>query len=227
MPTYNERVNIHPLVAAVAAAAVPNLYLLFVDDSSPDGTGDEIQEVASGQPWVHILVRKSKMGIGGAYRDGFTLAVTSLSPEVVVEMDADLQHPPKVLGALVDAVVAGADVAVASRYIEGGGVSGWSRPRRLVSRVANSYARTLLRLPVRDCTSGFRAFNRKAVAQLLASDLPSAGFEFQVGALRVLKTGMKIAEVPYTFVPRAAGESKLGWADALKFAVRVFRMALR
>ena len=226
MPTYNEKANVRNLVSAVGGASVPNLELLFVDDSSPDGTGEELRAIASEQAWVHLLIRESKKGIGSAYRDGFGHALSNLSPDIIVEMDADLQHPPEVLVALVGAVVAGANVAVASRYVEGGGVAGWSRSRRLVSRVANSYARDLLRLPVKDCTSGFRAFDRAAVEKLLASSLPTTGFEFQVAALRALKMGMKIVEVPYTFEPRKAGESKLGLGDILKFAFRVFRMAL-
>jgi len=226
IPTYNERENIRPLVTAIKEAEIPELQVLFVDDSSPDGTSEEVRAVSGTEPWVHLLTREAKKGIGSAYLDGFRFSVANLDPQIVLEMDADLQHPPGVIGALVRAVDGGADVAVASRYVEGGGVAGWSWSRRVVSSVANRYVRVLLGLRVKDCTSGFRAFNLGAIQTLLASDLPTTGFEFQVGVLLALKTGVKIVEVPFTFQPRKAGVSKLGLRDMFTFAIRVARMAI-
>lgn len=226
VPTYNEMENVKQLVGAVTKVRAPDMALLFVDDSSPDGTGKTIAEVAEREPWVRLLTREGKMGIGSAYQDGFRNAISSLHPEIVVEMDADLQHPPSALSDLVRAIRDGADVAVGSRYVPGGGVSGWSLWRRAVSKVANAYARTLLGLPVRDATSGFRAYTAEAASKVSASDLPARGFEFQVASLKALKTGMKIKEVPYTFSARTAGKSKLGVGDMVRFLVAVSRLAL-
>jgi dolichol-phosphate mannosyltransferase len=217
VPTYNERENVRALVESIEQARISDLSVLFVDDSSPDGTEEEVRRVAESRPWVRILVRENKRGIGSAYQDGFKEAVSQTGASVLVEMDADLQHPASALPKLVEALASGADVAVASRYVEGGGSSGWSKWRRMLSRGANAYARTLLRLPVRDATSGFRAYTSRATEELARSRLPAKGFEFQVAALYHLKRSCRIVEVPYVFVTRKAGKSKLRLWDALRF----------
>ena len=226
VPTYNERENVERLVEEVRRAAVPDLTLLFVDDTSPDGTGDLIRGIASRDPSVRLLVRSAKTGIGSAYQDGFKEAISSIAPDIIIEMDADLQHPPSGIGELVKAVRAGADVAVGSRYVAGGGVSGWSLWRRTVSKGANAYARTLLRIEVRDATSGFRAYTRTKAEQVANATLPTKGFEFQVASLHLLKRGSLFAEVPYTFTARTAGRSKMGLADVVRFFFSVIRIAL-
>lgn len=226
VPTYNELENVRSLVAEVGKARGPDTALLFVDDSSPDGTGLEIASISKTEPWVRLLTRPGKMGIGSAYQEGFREAASSLSPSIIVEMDADLQHPPSAIPELVNAVRGGADVAVGSRYVRGGGSSGWSRWRRLVSRAANLYARTTLGLPVRDATSGFRAYTAEAALKVSEAGLPVRGFEFQVASLKALKTSTKIVEVPYTFSHRTAGKSKLGIWDVARFFVSVLRLAL-
>jgi dolichol-phosphate mannosyltransferase len=226
VPTYNERQNVRALVDKVKSVGVPGLTLLFVDDSSPDGTADEIREISLREPWVRILVRDSKKGIGSAYRDGFRHAGETLDPDALVEMDADLQHPPAVLPELLKAIDAGADVAIASRYVPGGGVEGWGRGRRVVSRGANAYARFALRLSVRDCTSGFRAYARGAAATVVESSLPAKGFEFQVATLYLLRKSARMVEVPYTFSYRRAGKSKLGLGDMTRFFFNVLRLSL-
>ncbi|MGD0319868.1 MAG: polyprenol monophosphomannose synthase [Nitrososphaerales archaeon] len=225
VPTYNERENVERLVEEVRRAAVSGLTLLFVDDTSPDGTGDIIREISSRDPSVKLLVRGAKTGIGSAYQDGFREAILSIAPDIIIEMDADLQHPPSVIGELVRAVQAGADVAVGSRYVAGGGVSGWSLWRRTVSRGANAYARTMLRIKVRDATSGFRAYTRAKAEQVANAVLPTKGFEFQVASLHLLKES-RITEVPYIFADRTAGKSKLGVADMAQFFFAVIRIAL-
>jgi dolichol-phosphate mannosyltransferase len=141
-------------------------------------------------------------------------------------MDADLQHPPSFIGKLVSAIEGGADVAVASRYIPGGGSTGWSLWRRTVSRGANLYARTLLGLKVKDATSGFKAYSRAAAELMANAGLPTKGFEFQVASIRLLQRSMKIVEVPYTFSARAAGASKLRFTDVVRFFFSVLRMSL-
>jgi len=225
VPTYNERENIAPLVESLERTGVSGLSLLVVDDGSPDGTAEEVKRLSEARPWVQLVQRPRKMGIGSAYQDGFKAAISSLMPDVLVEMDADLQHPASALPGLVEAINDGADVSIASRYIPGGGISGWGHVRRIVSRTANAYSRSMLGLKVNDATSGYRAFSRLAAETVAQAELPAKGFEFQVATLHLLKDKWKVVEVPFTFTERAAGKSKLGLADVAKFFVAVLRMA--
>ncbi len=226
IPTYNERENLPNLLQKLREGRTKDEQILFVDDSSPDGTGALVLESAAKEPWIHLLSRESKKGIGSAYLDGFKHALATFDPDAVVEMDADLQHPPSLLPKLTDALGEGADVAIASRYVKGGSSRGWDFARRTVSRGANGMARWLLGLNVRDCTSGYRAYSRRATEILIAADLPTSGFEFQVAALHALKNDAKMVEVPYTFEVRTAGKSKLKVRDILRFFVYVLRTAL-
>ena len=225
VPTYNEKENIAPLVESIERADISGLSLLFVDDSSPDGTAEEVRRLSEQKPWVDLLSRGSKKGIGSAYQDGFKAAIKTFGPDVLVEMDADLQHPASTLPVLVGAIRDGADTAIASRYIPGGGISGWGRLRRIVSRGANAYARSMLGLKVKDATSGYRAFSKAAAEAIAQAELPAKGFEFQVATLHLLKDRWKIVEVPFTFTERTAGKSKLGIKDMAKFFVAILRMA--
>ena len=226
IPTYNEKENVGPLLSRIEAFRQEGQDVLFVDDSSPDGTGQLIEEASGQKPWVHLYSRESKKGIGSAYLDGFREALGNLQADVVVEMDADLQHPPDVIPALLKAVEGGADVAIGSRYVKGGGSRGWGSFRKLVSWGANWQARTFLGLEVRDCTSGFRAYRKRAAQKLVVAKLPASGFEFQVAALHALKTDMKMTEVPYFFDVRRAGKSKLGPKAVLRFFFYVLWEAL-
>jgi dolichol-phosphate mannosyltransferase len=226
IPTYNEKENVTRLVEEVRKAGVPGLILLFVDDSSPDGTADLIRIIASRDSTIRLLVRRAKTGIGSAYQDGFREAISSLAPSIIIEMDADLQHPPSTIGGLVRAVQAGADVAIGSRYAVGGGVSGWGLWRRAVSKGANAYARTMLGIKVKDATSGFRAYTRDTAERVAGASLPAKGFEFQVASLHLLRTEARFEEVPYTFAARTAGKSKLGLSDMARFFFSVLRIAL-
>jgi dolichol-phosphate mannosyltransferase len=225
VPTYNEKENIAPLVDALEGAGIPGLSVLFVDDNSPDGTADEVRRVSQTRPWVKILVRQGVRGFSSAYQDGLAEALKQLGPEVLLGMDADLQHPPSAIPALVGAIQGGADLAVASRYVPGGGIMGWSRGRRIISRGANAYARWLLRVPVRDATSGFKAYTSKSAESVAKANLHAKRFEFQVATLKLLK-GSRIVEVPYVFVARKAGQSKFGALDIPRFLFSVARMAL-
>jgi dolichol-phosphate mannosyltransferase len=225
VPTYNEKENIAPLIESLERTGVPELSLLFVDDGSPDGTAEEIERLSKERPWISLIRRPKKMGIGSAYQDGFRAAISTIMPDVLVEMDADLQHPASALPALVEAINDGADVAIASRYVAGGGISGWGRLRRTISREANAFARSMLGLKVRDATSGYRAFSKGAADAVSQSQLPAKGFEFQVATLHLLKDKWRIVEVPFTFTERSAGKSKLGLADVARFFVAVLRMA--
>jgi dolichol-phosphate mannosyltransferase len=225
VPTYNERENIGPLLARIRKVTVPDLQVLFVDDSSPDGTADEIREEMRDDKSIHLLVRDSKKGIGTAHMEGFAESIKTLGADIILEMDADLQQPPEKIPELVAAVEAGADVAVASRKIPGGGTSGWGLWRRTVSSGANRYARFVLGIPVKDCTSGFRALNRRAANTLAESNALAAEFFFQVASLYLLKRrGMKMVEVPFVFGERAAGKSKLSGGEIGSFFVGVLKL---
>ena len=210
VPTYNEIENIDALVARVAdvRAATP-VDVLFVDDGSPDGTGARIHELRATRPWINIVEREGRQGLGSAYRAGFRWALGHGYARIG-EMDADLSHDPSYLTALDAAARAGADLALGSRYTRGGGSEGWPLQRRVLSRGANLFARTLLRLPTKDVTGGFRVYDRQAIELILDQGTECDGYGFQVeGVYAVSRAGMQIVEVPITFRDRAYGRSKM------------------
>lgn len=223
IPTYNEKENIVPIVEALESLQSPSLSVIFVDDSSPDGTGEEVVRANASRAWVRLLVRKGGRSFSAAYQEGIREAMASFDPFAIVGMDADLQHPVSFINLLVNGIKDGADVAIASRYVKGGGIQGWSLSRRLISRGANWYSRRMLGLPVRDCTSGFKAFGRSAAQRVAEANLQSRHFEYQIATLKVLKDS-RIVEIPYTFVARKAGTSKLGLLDLPRFFVAVLKM---
>ena len=224
IPTYNERENIRPLLERLRGIGVPDLQVLFVDDSSPDGTADEIRREMSSDASVHLLLRGGKQGIGSAHIEGFSEAIREHSADVLVEMDADLQHPPEKIPELLSSLASGSEVAVASRKVPGGGTVGWSLWRRTVSSGANLYARVMLGIPIRDCTSGFRALSKRAAQVLVESAFRAPEYYFQVASLYLLrKRGMKMVEVPFIFGERRSGRSKLGWAEFVRFFFGVLK----
>ena len=229
LPTYNEREN----VPAVIDRVIPirdevkpiDFHVLFVDDNSPDGTGDVIRKLIERNDFIHLLTRKGKLGLGTAYLDGFRFALEVLDASIVLEMDSDLQHPPEKIPELIKTVEGGADLVIASRYVRGGGQRGWSRRRVIVSKGANWLARFVLQLGVKDVTTGFRAMDAKAARELVNSKLSSSGFSFQVETMKILKDkGMKITEIPFIFETRAFGKSKLSRSEITRFAKTVFRL---
>ena len=231
LPTYNEKENIAPLFERLAAARAglgAELHLLFVDDGSPDGTAAEISALVKQHDYVHLLEREGKMGLGTAYIDGFRHAIETIRPEVFVQMDSDLQHPPEKVKPLVEAILGGADVAVGSRYIEGGSFEGLKGSRKMVSKGANWMARTVLGLPIHDTTTGFKALDRRAVDALLGVKLHSSGFIFQVESLYVFKqNALKMVEVPFVFDLRERGTSKMSEKEAWEFFRSVVAMRFR
>lgn len=217
VPTFNERENLAHLISAVIHQGYR---LLVVDDSSPDGTGDLADRLASAEPGVSVLHRRRKEGLGRAYADGFDRAIAD-GAEIVVEMDADFSHDPLDLPRLVSAVEAGADLAIGSRYVEGGATPDWPLLRRLISRAGNLYARVLLGVPVRDMTAGFRAFRVASLRSLRYRETEATGYGFQVEmAWRAHRAGMRIIEVPVSFRDRTRGESKMG-TDVVLEAMRL------
>ncbi|MGA2198552.1 MAG: polyprenol monophosphomannose synthase [Nitrososphaerales archaeon] len=231
LPTYNERENIAPLferLASIRPSLGMDLHLLFVDDGSPDGTAAEISKLVNEHDYVHLLEREGKMGLGTAYLDGFRRAIEIINPAVFVQMDSDLQHPPERVRPLVEAVVGGADVAVGSRYVEGGSFEGLKGSRKMVSRGANWLARSVLGLSVHDTTTGFKALDRRAVDTILNVRLHSRGFIFQVESLYVFKeNGLKMVEVPFVFELRERGASKMSDKEVWEFLRSVVAMRFR
>ena len=208
VPTYDEAGNIVNVLRRVRAA-VPAATVLVVDDNSPDGTAD-LAEVAAGElGQVEVLRRGGKGGLGRAYRAGFAWGVER-DYEVLVEMDADLSHDPAAVPSLLATVEAGADLAVGSRYIAGGTIPEWVWHRRLLSRWGNRYAATVLRLPVADATSGFRAYRASILAKLDMAGVRADGYGFQIEMTHLVQVaGGTIVEVPISFADRTEGESKM------------------
>ncbi|MBB6348298.1 polyprenol monophosphomannose synthase [Nonomuraea muscovyensis] len=208
VPTYNERDNL-PLIAERLRAAVPDADLLVADDASPDGTGEVADELAAADDHIQVLHRPGKQGLGAAYLAGFRWGLDK-GYNVLVEMDADGSHQPEELPGLLRAVAGGADLAIGSRYVPGGKVVNWPASRELLSRGANVYTRIMLGLGVRDATAGFRAYRAATLDKLDLSDVESEGYCFQVDlTLRTARHGLRVVEVPITFVERAVGTSKM------------------
>lgn len=207
VPTFNERENIAEVVERLYAAC-PDCDLLVIDDSSPDGTGALVDELARSNPHISLMTRPGKSGLGTAYVAGFRYGLER-AYEAIVAMDADLSHDPATVPALVGALE-DADLAIGSRYIPGGGVSNWSMLRRMLSRAGNAYARMWLRFDVHDATSGFRAYSSRALSKMNLASFRAEGYAFQIEtAWRVHLDGGRIVEVPITFEERRHGRSKL------------------
>jgi dolichol-phosphate mannosyltransferase len=208
MPTYNEAENIHRVLRAVRTS-LPDAGILVVDDGSPDGTADLAEQLGSELGGIDVLRRTAKSGLGSAYRAGFAWGLER-GWDVLVEMDADLQHDPAALPHLVAPIADGVDLVVGSRYVPGGSIPKWRWHRRLVSRGGNIYAAALLGLGVKDSTSGFRAYGASILRAIDLGVVRAEGYGFQIEMVRqVLDHGGRVIEVPIRFVERSEGESKM------------------
>lgn len=217
VPTYQERDTIAALLGALEIHA-PDADVLVVDDSSPDGTADVVRADPRFGHQVHVLSRREKTGLGAAYRAGFAWALHR-DYDRIVQMDADLSHPPARLAELL-AALEDADVAVGSRYVRGGRCRGWSWRRRILSRGGNVYVRLVLGLRTHDATAGFKAFRADALRDLEVLASTSTGYCFQIeNAWRAERRGLRVREVPITFTDRTAGASKMS-GDIASEAVR-------
>jgi dolichol-phosphate mannosyltransferase len=207
IPTYDERENL-PLIADRVRRAVPEAEILVADDNSPDGTGEVADRLAQDDPAIHVMHRAGKQGLGAAYLAGFAWALEQ-GFDVAVEMDADGSHQPEQLPRLLDALH-DADLVLGSRWVDGGQVRNWPRSREVLSRGGNTYTRLALGIPLRDATGGYRAFRRTALETLDLAAVESQGYCFQVDlAWRAVQAGLRVVEVPITFVEREIGDSKM------------------
>ena len=227
LPTLNEAANLPRLVARVREI-LPEATVLVVDDESGDGTAEAADALAAADGGVRVLHRRGRPGSGQALTAGFRQALDA-GAEVVATMDCDFSHDPVELPRLV-AALAGADVAIGSRYVDGGGIRDWPLHRRVLSATANGFVRVLFHLPARDCTSGFRAYRRAALEVLPWSRLHSTGYSFLVEVLYwVCRGGFRPAEVPIVYVDRKQGQSKMGLRQIVAGATNLIkvRLALR
>jgi dolichol-phosphate mannosyltransferase len=229
LPTYNEAQNLGPIVdAALAqlAATGRDHTILVVDDSSPDGTGEIADRLAEEHEAVRVLHRPVKEGLGRAYLAGFDVALGE-GAELVLEMDADFSHDPADLPRLI-AAANDADVVLGSRYVEGGGVENWGALRRLLSRAGSWYARTLLQVPVRDLTGGFKCFNRRVLEAIDLNGVHADGYGFQIElTYRAIRAGFSVKEVPIRFRERREGQSKMTARIALEAVWKVPALRFR
>ena len=207
IPTYNERDNIEPLLERVLA--LPHGFeILVVDDGSPDGTGEVVEEWSRRDARVHVLRRPGKLGLGSAYRDGFRFALDH-GAELIFEMDADFSHDPGALGGFLVAAE-DADVVLGSRYLNGVSVVNWPLSRLFLSYFANAYTRWVTGLPVRDATGGFKCFRRRALESVRLDKVKSDGYAFQIEmTFKCWRKGMRVKEIPILFVDRSVGVSKM------------------
>jgi dolichol-phosphate mannosyltransferase len=226
LPTYNERDNIDAVLRRVRVA-VPDAQLLVVDDGSPDGTADLAEAAARDIGRIAVLRRLGPMGLGSAYRDGFRWGLER-GYEVLVEMDADLSHDPLALPELLNEIAGGSDLAIGSRYVDGGQTADWPFARRMISRIGCGYAKVMLGLPTRDATSGFRAYRADALRAVDLDTVRANGYGFQVEmTYRVARVGGQITEIPIEFRDRVAGTSKMSFRIVAEALLLVTRWGLR
>jgi dolichol-phosphate mannosyltransferase len=230
LPTYNERENLEPIVSAILAA-LPEASLLVVDDSSPDGTGGIADAIAEREPRVSVLHRPGKQGLGVAYRDGFRWVLERPDTKAVVQMDADFSHDPADLPRLLAPLMRDADLVLGTRYIRGGATVGWPWYRRLVSRGGTLFARTVLLLPYRDLTGGFKAWRRELVEAIRLRETSGSGYGFQIETTWwAHRRGAHIIQVPIVFRERVAGASKMSGnivSEAMLLVLRLRWNAVR
>jgi dolichol-phosphate mannosyltransferase len=207
IPTFNECENL-PVIIGRVRTSVPEAHILVADDNSPDGTGRIADELAAADDHIHVMHRLGKEGLGAAYLAGFAWALQE-GYDVVVEMDADGSHQPEQLPRLLDAL-RNADLVLGSRWVPGGRTENWPKSRQVISQGGSAYTRIMLGVPLRDATGGYRAFRAETLRRLDLHEVASQGYCFQIDlAWRALQRGMRVREVPITFVERTAGASKM------------------
>jgi dolichol-phosphate mannosyltransferase len=226
LPTYNERENLESMLRALGGLGLEGLEVLVIDDSSPDGTGEIADRLATELDWVHVLHRDRKEGLGPAYLAGFRRAL-ELGADIVFEMDCDFSHDPAAVPQLAEAAER-ADLVLGSRYVEGGGTRNWGLVRRFISRGGSLYAQVLLQLGIRDLTGGFKCYRRRVLETIDLDAIHSRGYAFQIETTyRAIRAGFSVVEVPITFADREVGGSKMSNAIVLEAIWKVPALRLR
>ena len=222
LPTYNERENLEPMVRALGEQLdTTRDRVLVIDDNSPDGTGELADALAAALPWVDVLHRPGKGGLGPAYIAGFRHALAA-GAELVLEIDCDFSHDPADVPRLIAECGAGADLALGSRWVAGGGTVNWGKGRTLVSRFGSLYARTILGVGIRDLTGGFKCFRRPVLERIDLDGIAAKGYGFQIETTyRALQAGFRVVEIPITFVDRRVGESKMDGSIVVEAMLQV------
>jgi dolichol-phosphate mannosyltransferase len=228
LPTYNERENLEAMVRALGDRLDTSRdRVLVIDDNSPDGTGAMADDLAAELAWVDVLHRPGKAGLGPAYIAGFRHALAT-GAELVLEIDCDFSHDPKDVPRLIAACEAGADLALGSRWVRGGGTVNWGVGRTLISRGGSLYARAILGVGVRDLTGGFKCFRRPVLEGIDLDAITAKGYGFQIETTyRALRAGFGVVEVPITFVDRRVGESKMDGSIVVEAMLQVPRLRYR
>jgi dolichol-phosphate mannosyltransferase len=223
IPTYNEAGNIETVIRRIFALEVPTIEILIVDDNSPDGTGDLVARWMEKETRLHLLRRSGKMGLGTAYVAGFGYAVQN-GFEYIFEMDADLSHNPADLPRLLDKIENN-DLVIGSRYLDGGRVVNWPFSRLLLSVFANWYTRVITRLPIHDCTSGFKCIRRRVLESVTLDHIASNGYAFQIELhYKIWRRGFRVCEIPIVFTERREGKSKMSRKVQFEAATMVWRL---
>ena len=222
LPTYNERENLEPMVRALGEQLdTTHDRVLVIDDNSPDGTGAIADTLARELPWVEVLHRPGKEGLGPAYIAGFRRAL-AVGAELVLEVDCDFSHDPRDVPRLIATCEAGVDLTLGSRWVAGGGTVNWGRGRTFVSRGGSLYARTILGVGIRDLTGGFKCFRRTVLETIDLDAIGAKGYGFQIETTyRAIRAGFSVVEIPIVFVDRRVGESKMDGSIVVEAMLQV------
>lgn len=225
IPTFNEAGNIDMLLDRLFGLNIPTLHVLIVDDNSPDGTAELVARRSRHEPRLHLLHREKKMGLGTAYVAGFKFALQN-GFDLIFEMDADLSHNPEDIPRFLSKT-GEFDLVIGSRYLTGVNVTNWPLSRLLLSLFANAYTRIITRMPIHDCTSGFKCFHRRVLEAITLDHIVSNGYAFQIELhYKAWRKGFRICEIPIVFTERLAGKSKMSRQIQLEAAKMVWRLKL-
>lgn len=226
LPTYNEKENLEKLVQEIFALNIFRLYIIVVDDNSPDGTGKIANQLSRQFP-LEVIHRPKKMGLGSAYQQAFNKALNQ-GAELFFEMDADFSHHPRYLVEFLKEIDLGYDLVLGSRRVHGGKIEGWGLLRQFASRGAMWFSRVILGLKTRDVTSGYRCYTKKAIAVINLQSIKSNGYAWQEETLyRSEKAGLKVKEIPIVFIDRLKGKSKLSKKEVLNFFLTIIRLKFK
>ncbi|MFA6215968.1 MAG: polyprenol monophosphomannose synthase [Patescibacteria group bacterium] len=224
--TYNEKENIVILISEILALAIPDLKIIVVDDNSPDGTAELVKNNFAAKP-VQLILRKTERGYGSAHITGFKAAI-SQDAEIIISMDADFSHQPKVISELIKEIENGNDVVIGSRRVAGGDIVGWGLSRKVASKTAMIITRLILGIKTKDVTTGFRAYQASVLKDLNLETVKSNGYSFLEELIyRCEKNHLKIKEIPIIFNDRQLGQSKFSLKEIVKFFITIFKLRFK